>query len=238
MTFGNARKLTTLRPKKRVRYWYCTPLRTCANEYFTPTGNGEKERLMKNRFRSVLVAFALVFGVCSVGALAQTAPGNFNGISIRNFGQMDEHYYRGAQPKKGDYAALKALGITTIIDLQDKPTNYEMSEAESLGMKYVNIPMDDATYPSESSIAEFLKQVNDPANGTVFVHCKGGRHRTGVTGAVYRFTKYGWDYNKAMAEMENYNFDTSYGRKAMKDFVVDYAAKMKNNAATAAAASK
>jgi protein tyrosine/serine phosphatase len=171
--------------------------------------------------------FTVIIGVSAISAFSQTAPGKFANINIRNFGQMDEHYYRGAQPKESDYAALKALGITTIIDLQEKPTKYEKSAAEAQGMKYINIPMDDATYPPESAIAEFLKDVNDPANGTVYVHCKGGRHRTGVTGAVYRFTKYGWDYDKVMKEMENYNFDTSYGRDAMKTFVVDYAAKMK-----------
>ena len=142
---------------------------------------------------------------------------------------MDDHYYRGAQPKKEDYPALKVLGVSTIIDLQDEPTNYEKSTAESLGMKYINIPMDDAVYPSGAIIDRFLREINDPANGTVFVHCKGGRHRTGVTGAAYRFTKYGWDYDKVMTEMENYNFDTSYGRQPMKDFVVDYAAKMKTS---------
>jgi len=198
---------------------------------------------MKQRITHLFALFALLIGISAVSAFAQTAPSQFANINIRNFGQMDEHYFRGAQPKENDYAALKALGITTIIDLQEKPTKYEKSAAEAQGMKYINIPMDDATYPPESAIAEFLKDVNDPANGTVYVHCKGGRHRTGVTGAVYRFTKYGWDYDKVMKEMENYNFDTSYGRDAMKTFVVDYAAKMKtakpvNTAAAATSVNK
>lgn len=193
---------------------------------------------MKNFIRLYLVAFAVVIGFGAVMVSAQTAPGTFPNISIRNFGQMDTNYYRGAQPKKEDYAAMKALGITTIIDLQDEPTKYEKSTAEALGMKYINIPMDDAQYPSEASIAEFLKNINDPANGVMYVHCKGGRHRTGVTGAVYRFTKYGWDYDKAMTEMENYNFDTSYGRKVMKTFVIDYAAKSGHSQTAAANGSK
>ena len=192
---------------------------------------------MKKQLSLYLAIVTAIIGLASLSAFAQTSPGGFSGITIKNFGKMDDHYFRGGQPKKEDYAGLKALGITTIIDLQDEPTKYEKQTAESLGMKYINIPMDDAQYPSQASIDEFLKQVNDPANGTVFVHCKGGRHRTGVTGAVYRFTKYGWDYDKAMTEMENYNFDTSYGRKVMKTFVIDYAAKMKNVAAAKAAAS-
>ena len=186
---------------------------------------------MKKRISLVLTVFTAIISLAAISAFGQTAPKSFANITIKNFGQMDDHYYRGGQPKKEDYPELKALGINTIIDLQDEPTNYEKSIAESLGMKYINIPMDDAVYPSQATIDRFLKEINDPANGTVFVHCKGGRHRTGVTGAAYRFTKYGWDYDKAMTEMENYNFDTSYGRQAMKTFVVDYAAKMKNTAA-------
>jgi protein tyrosine/serine phosphatase len=191
---------------------------------------------MMKRISLYFAMFAAIVGLTASASFAQTAPDKFANINIRNFGQMDEHYYRGAQPKKEEYAALKALGITTIIDLQEKPTKYEKAEAEALGLKYINIPMDDATYPPQSAIDRFLKEINDPANGTVYVHCKGGRHRTGVTGAVYRFTKYGWDYDKVMKEMENYNFDTSYGRDAMKTFVIDYAAKMKNVASAKAAA--
>jgi protein tyrosine/serine phosphatase len=194
--------------------------------------------IMKKFLRFHLSIFALIVGLAAISISAQTAPSSIGGIQIRNFGQMDTNYYRGAQPKKEEYQALKAIGITTIIDLQEKPTKYEKTEAEALGMKYINIPMDDATYPPEASIAEFLKQINDPANGVMYVHCKGGRHRTGVTGAVYRFTKYGWDYDKVMKEMENYNFDTSYGRKVMKDFVVDYAAKMKNGGQSAVTSAK
>ena len=189
---------------------------------------------MKNLSRFYFAVFVLVFGLSAVNISAQTSPGGFANIKIKNFGQMDTNYYRGGQPKKEDYKSLADLGVKTIIDLQDEPTKYEKASAEALGMKYINIPMDDGTYPSDASIAEFLKQINDPANGVVFVHCKGGRHRTGVTGAVYRFTKYGWDYNKVMTEMENYNFDTSYGRKAMKDFVVDYVAKSSHSTIAAA----
>ena len=79
----------------------------------------------------------------------------------------------------------------------------------------------------------YFEVINDPANGKMFVHCKGGKHRAGVTAAVYRMTKYGWDYDKAYAEMMNYKFNTSWGRKVMKTFVQDYAAKMKNTNTTA-----
>src|SRR5258706_1456684 len=52
-----------------------------------------------------------------------TSPSDFPNIKIKNFGQMDEHFYRGAQPKPDDYRALATLGIKTIIDLRDDPTS-------------------------------------------------------------------------------------------------------------------
>lgn len=179
---------------------------------------------------------ALTLSVVSFGQISKTSEA-FPNIKIKNFGQMDENYYRGGQPKEDQYQSLKDLGVKTIIDLRNDSESYEKPTAEGLGMKYINIPMDDAEYPSEATIATFLKEINDPANGVMYVHCKGGKHRAGVTGAVYRFNKYHWNYDQAMNEMERFNFDTSYGRKVMKTFVQDYAAKMTHTNTTAASSS-
>ena len=182
---------------------------------------------MKELMRSTLAVASLLvaFAGISNAQVSKTSEA-FPNVKIKNFGQMDENYFRGGQPKKDQYGQLKESGVTTIIDLRNDPEEYEKPVAEALGMKYINIPMDDAEYPSEETIARFLKEINDPANGTMYVHCKGGKHRAGVTGAIYRMTKYGWNYDQAFAEMERFNFDTSWGRKVMKTFVQDYAAKM------------
>jgi tyrosine-protein phosphatase SIW14 len=140
---------------------------------------------------------------------------------------MDTNYFRGAQPNREDFADLAAFGVNTVINLRNDPRDYEKSVVESLGMKYFHIPMKDDDYPKPESIETFLQLINDPANGKIYVHCKGGKHRTGVTGAAYRFTKYGWDYDKVYQEMKNYRFYSSWGHGEMKDFVVDYANKMK-----------
>lgn len=182
--------------------------------------------MIKNFFRAGLTSFLMVF-IFAVFASAQTEPNeNFPNIKIKNFGQMDERYYRGAQPDKDDYSALQALGINTVIDLRNDPTDYEKSAVEALGMKYVNIPLSGWTYPKAEQIEEFLKVVNDPATGTFFAHCKAGKHRAGITGAVYRFTKYGWSYEQVYKEMKNYNFSTWMFHGNMKTFVKDYAEKM------------
>ena len=195
--------------------------------------------MIKNNFRNFRIGVASLMFVLSlavIGGFAQTSPSHIGNVKIRNFGQMDERFYRGAQPAKDDYQSLKDLGVKTVIDLQEKPTNYEKAAVETLGMTYINIPMDDTEYPKPEAIEKFLNIMNDSSTGVVYVHCKGGKHRTGVTGAVYRFTKYGWDYDKAYQEMLNYDFYTKWGRQVMKDFVVDYAAKMKTEKAQITAA--
>ena len=67
-----------------------------------------------------------------------------------------------------------------------------------------------------------MKVVNDPETGKFFVHCAGGRHRTGVVGAVYRFNHNGWNLDQALAEMDHYEFNSGYGHGKQKDFVKEY----------------
>lgn len=156
-------------------------------------------------------------------SVAQAAtPVDISSIKIKNFGKMDDRFFRGAQPKSGDFATLAALGIKTVIDLRDDPVSYEKSAVETAGMRYVNIPMSDSSYPKDETISTFLKVVNDPVTGPFYVHCAGGRHRTGVMGAVYRFTHDHWSYDQAYAEMKTYDFYTRFGHGAMKKFVEDY----------------
>jgi protein tyrosine/serine phosphatase len=166
-----------------------------------------------------------LIAVASANANSTTA---FPNIRVKNFGQMDDRFYRGAQPEERDYKDLAALGIKTIIDLRDDPTSYEKRDAESAGMRYVNIPMSDSSRPQDEQIDQFLKLANDPATGPFFVHCAGGRHRTGVMGAVYRITKYGWDFNQAYKEMGAYDFYTRWGHGALKDYVKDYSGHLKS----------
>ena len=144
---------------------------------------------------------------------------------------MDARFFRGGQPKEGDYQQLAALGIKTIVDLTDDPKPYEKQNAEALGMKYVNIPMSDTHYPESAKIDQFLKLVDDPSTGKFYVHCAGGRHRTGVMGAVYRFNHYNWTYDQVYAEMKKYDFYTRWGHGDMKKFVQDYAANFHSNKA-------
>ena len=148
---------------------------------------------------------------------------------------MDDRLYRGAQPEKGDYAALAELGIKTVIDLRNDPTDYEKTEVEALGMKYVNIPMSGWKYADDKDVEKFMSLMNDPATGPVYVHCKAGKHRTGLVGAVYRFHKYGWDYDQAYKEMKKFNYTSWPVHFNIKSYVREYSKKFEKTRAAAAA---
>ena len=187
--------------------------------------------MIRKSVRNLSAALVAVLSF-AIFTAAQTAPSpeNFPNIKIGNFGQMDERYYRGAQPNPGDYQALKDLGINTIIDLRNDPTDYEKKEAEALGMKYINIPMSGWKYAKDTQVEEFMKVMSDPTV-VAFAHCKAGKHRTGLTGAIYRFEKYGWDYDKVYKEMKNYDYTSFPVHYNIKQYVIDYAKQMKNRPA-------
>ena len=183
---------------------------------------------------SVFFAAIALILASQISAFSQeTQKTDLSTVTIKNFGQMDERFFRGGQPKENDYSQLAALGIKTVIDLQDEPRAYEKQNVEALGMKYVNIPMSDKDYPPMAKIEQFLKLVDDPTTGKFYVHCAGGRHRTGVMGAVYRFNHYNWNYDQVYAEMKKYDYYSRWGHGDMKKFVKDYSVNFPTKSAVA-----
>jgi protein tyrosine/serine phosphatase len=174
-----------------------------------------------------LLALVTILSLAAVCSAQQNSAAN---VTIKNFGQMDERFYRGAQPKETEFKELAQLGIRTVIDLRDDPESYEKPMVESLGMNYVHIPMIAKKYPTPEALDLFFKTVNDPNTGKFYVHCAGGRHRTGVMGAVYRFKFYNWDFEQVYREMKQYDFYTRWGHGAFKDFVEDYYAQLQQQA--------
>jgi uncharacterized protein (TIGR01244 family) len=180
------------------------------------------------RRSGVSLSLAFIFSLFfSVSADASDKAKHFNHVEIKNFGQVDENLYRGGQPEKEEFQVLAAIGVKTVINLREDAKSYERSATEAAGMRYIHIPMSDSQYPVDAQIEQFLKTVNDKANGPYYVHCAGGRHRTGVTVAVYRFENYGWDIDKVYSEMKAYDFYTRWGHGSMKDYVFDYDKKMR-----------
>jgi len=184
-----------------------------------------KTRLARVSATALVIGLALASPLPARAANEDSAARTVDVAKIRidNFGQINPTYYRGSQPKGRDYADLAALGIKTLIDLTDDDGEAdEKSMTERAGMKHVQIPMTTREPPTPAQLTTFLNIVNDPANQPVYVHCVGGRHRTGVMTAVYRMTKDEWTADQAYKEMKRYKFGADFLHPEFKTFVYGF----------------
>src|SRR5262245_21616494 len=166
---------------------HVTPRASRSNKSQTPSflGRCSVRSISRACFTSALTV--LIVSLSATGrasetsvAVAGSASSSSDAISIDNFGRVSATYYRGAQPNGRDYANLATVGIKTVIDRQLDGDKGERQLVESAGMKFYRIPMTTHEPPTREQLAQFLQLVNDPANQPVYVHCAGGRHRTGV----------------------------------------------------------
>ena len=178
------------------------------------------------------------FAAAVTALLLASAGAAYANVAIDNFGRVNDRYYRGAQPERGDYGDLAALGVKTVVDLTEDGDANEAGLVARAGMKFFRIPLTTHAQPSAQAVSQFLALVNDPANQPVYVHCQGGRHRTGVMTAVYRMSHDGWTADRAFAEMQNYKFGPVFLHSALRDFVYDYYEHLDRRTVDASAGSR
>ncbi len=188
----------------------------------------------RKNMAALLMALSLGAPIVAKGRAAEIASPasavDLSRIRIDNFGRVDPTYFRGAQPEGRDYTDLAALGVKTIINLtSDDAQANEQAMAGQAGLKYFQIPMTTHEPPTPAQLAEFLKIVNDPASQPVYVHCVGGRHRTGVMTAAYRITQDGWTSDQAFQEMKHYKFGADFLHPEFKKFVYGYTEQLARN---------
>jgi protein tyrosine/serine phosphatase len=149
-----------------------------------------------------LVLVTLILVPVQARAANATAP-------IERFVQVDDRLFRGAQPDLEGFKYLRDLGIRTIINLREAKDGERLNErviVESLGMKYVNIPVKDGNFFTRSrrippeAISSFFQTIDASESGTVFVHCHRGADRTGALVSFYRIARHNWDSVRAYAE--------------------------------------
>jgi len=141
---------------------------------------------------------------------------------IRNFGRIDDHLYRGAQPDAEGVARLKELGVAMIINLRaaKKGPDAESAEAQSHSILYTNIPLQGMGRPSLDDMTRIISLI-EKSPGPVFVHCEHGCDRTGTVVACYRIKHDGWNAETALTEADHYGM--SGLERGMRAFVAGFA---------------
>ena len=95
------------------------------------------------------------------------------------FAKVGDDVFIGGQPTEKALRALKDSGVTTVVNLRmpEELTRLGFEEAkliESLGMKYVHIPMRSGGNPENAYSPANLKRFSDvmkSADGKVLLHC-------------------------------------------------------------------
>jgi protein tyrosine/serine phosphatase len=119
------------------------------------------------------------------------------------FYQVDPSLYRGAQPTPEGFRRLADLGVKTVVNLRAQGRVRRAQErqlVESLGMRWVSLPMRSYWRPTDAQVRAFLDVASDPGHQPVFVHCQQGEDRTGSLVAVYRVARQGWAPEQAYTE--------------------------------------
>jgi tyrosine-protein phosphatase SIW14 len=155
-------------------------------------------------------------------ALAANIPAPSPATHIHNFGQVNDHIYRGAEPMLVGLQELGAMGVKLIIDLRETggATDFEKQQAEKLGMKYLNIPLPPLAAPSHADIEHLLGLLCRNDSDRIFVHCRRGKDRTGTTIACYRIQHDGWDNAKALTEAKSYGMSSL--ERAMRSYIIHF----------------
>jgi tyrosine-protein phosphatase SIW14 len=178
--------------------------------------------------------FAQTAAPVSPPLLPQPAFGQKLKISgISNAGKISDFFFRGAQPREIGFSELKLLGINTIVDLRGEDREkilWERQHAESLGMRFVNIPVSGWSPPTDEQVVQFLSLIRDHPGQKIFIHCRFGDDRTGVFTAVYRMAVEKWPSDQALKEMYFFGFN-GFWHPSMKSFVHNFPARLNSSPA-------
>ena len=122
---------------------------------------------------------------------------------IYNFLPLTETLLSGGMPTAGQLADASRSGVQVVINLA--PTNSERALpdesdlAESLGMKYIGIPVD-WERPTRGNLEDFMYAMDANKDNKMLVHCQANYRATGFI-TLYRILRLGWDRAEAFQEL-------------------------------------
>ena len=150
------------------------------------------------------VGFFFIMGLILLPGCASVSKPTQHGIP--NFGVVAPGIYRGGQPTAEGWRWLAASGVTTSIKLNEERYDPEQPALDA-GLCVVRLPIDMWQQTlREPALAKLRRAVALMDSGEkVYVHCRLGMDRTGLTVYLYRL-RHGWPIDKARAEAFDYGF--------------------------------
>lgn len=158
--------------------------------------------MTKQNITAFFFALALALNFSATPAQAGTVE------DIPNLFKMNDNLYRGGRLTAAGMKQLKKMGVTTIINIENDADAIKVDKnfAAANGLRYISIPFDTWSTPSDAKVDGVLKLLQDRSLGPIYLHCKHGRDRTGMIMGLYRVEVDGWDSKTAYKEMKDRGF--------------------------------
>ncbi|CAM9474593.1 unnamed protein product [Chrysoparadoxa australica] len=117
---------------------------------------------------------------------------------------VESGVYRSSFPMKRNFPFLQRLGLRTVISLAlEEYPDANMAFMDRLNIRVLQIGVEGNKEPFKhlphAKVVEAVREIRDPANHPLLVHCNKGKHRTGCIIGCFRKTQ-GWALSSIMAE--------------------------------------
>lgn len=163
-----------------------------------------RRRVHRLALVALLCAALPTVGGCRRGCPEDHAPKHLwaqpiEGDGLEGVYRLSPMIFRGPQPSDEQYAALKRIGVRTVVSLRF--LNDTEQQVREHGLGYIRTPIK-VWDPDDEAVAAALAAITDPINQPVYMHCNLGSDRTGLVTAAYRVIEQGWSRQEAICEME------------------------------------
>ncbi len=122
---------------------------------------------------------------------------------LRNFLPLTENLLSSGMPTAEQMKSVADAGVKIVVNLApfdpEKDLANEGALVESLGMKYINIPVDWEA-PTQQNLETFMNAMDEDGNKKVFVHCRANYRATGFI-TLYRILRLGWGKEEAFKDL-------------------------------------
>ncbi len=123
---------------------------------------------------------------------------------LRNFLPLTEGLLSSGMPTAEQMTSIAEAGVQVIISLvpfdPERDLANEDTLADSLGMKYINIPVEWEA-PSRQNLEAFMNAMDEHKNNKVLVHCRANYRATGFI-TLYRVNRLGWKKEEAFKDLQ------------------------------------
>jgi uncharacterized protein (TIGR01244 family) len=122
---------------------------------------------------------------------------------IYHFLQLNENLYSSGMPTAEQMKEAAEAGVQVVINLalttSQGALENEDQLAESLGMKYIHIPVE-WNNPTRQNLQDFFTAMQEHEEIKMLVHCQ-ANYRVTAFVALYRILREGWNKDEAFAVM-------------------------------------